>query len=130
MMGKDNINHSLAYGINIAAIAFYAFPIVLYTYVSCILTKMIKKVDPESHKIFKKKIVISCIIVELVMMSRVVISFYRFFYIVWLKQEVMDITMKYSYRQLTHDVFYFTEYFIIIYLIIMKVKDIGSDESA
>ena len=114
---KDDSKSTLATEVMIVALAFYIFPIVLYVYIASILTRMIKKIDPESHKTFKRKIIRSCIIVEFLMIARVIIFSLRFF---GFKNYM--ILKGYDYYVLGHDVFYLTEVLIIFYFIVIKVK--------
>ena len=49
---------------------------------------MIKKVDPESHKTFKRKITESCLLVEIIMIARVIIFYLKFFDPVLLSEQI------------------------------------------
>lgn len=66
--------------ITITALIFYLYPIVGYVYVAIIMTRMMKKVNPENHKIFKANITKSCMIVEFIMILRVVIFYLNFYH--------------------------------------------------
>ena len=86
---------------------------------------MIKKVDPDSHSVFKKKILTTTIIIELFVITRAAIFFLYRFDPKSLSQNVGQLTLA----DIGLMIYYGTEAIGIIYIIYLKVQDLHVSDS-